>query len=104
MQIQPVEDAMHQERMQWAPVVTVWATMKPYKSSEVSFLAKKKPEVTHRIYVRYRKGITSDMRIQYGERLFAIAGPPLDIDEKHELLEIQAEEVFAHAAHGPYLK
>ena len=95
--IAPVEDAMHQSKMQWTPVHTVWATVKPYKSSEAAFMSKRKPEVTHRFYVRYRKDLTADMRIRYGERLFEIAGPPLDIDEKHELLEIQAEEVFERA-------
>ena len=27
-------------------------------------------------------------------RIFTIEGPPLDIDERHELLEIQCKEVF----------
>ena len=46
------------------------------------------------MYVRFRKDITAEMRILYHGRIFQIAGTPIDLDEKHELLEIQCEEVF----------
>ena len=49
------------------------------------------------MYVRFRKDITAEMRILYHGRMFQIAGPPIDLDEKHELLEIQCEEVFENA-------
>lgn len=89
-----LEDDMGQEVAGWEELKTVWATVKPFKSSEGKFMAKLKPEVTHRIYVRYRKDVTSDMRILYHGRIFEIAGPPIDVDERHEMLEIQCEEVF----------
>lgn len=87
-------DDMGQDKVGWEDYKTIWATVKPYKSSEYNFMGKLKPEITHRIYVRYRKDITSDMRILYHGRILAITAPPLDIDERHELLEIQCEEVF----------
>lgn len=90
----PVEDDMGQSKSEWRNYKTVWATVKPYKSSESGFMSKLKPEVSHRIYVRYRGDITADMRIWYHGRVFEIAGPPIDVDERHELLEIQCEEVF----------
>ena len=89
-----VEDDMGQSKTTWTEYKTVWATVKPYKSSESTFMSKLKPEVTHRIYVRYRDNITADMRIYYHGRIFEIAGPPLDMDEEHEMLEIQCKEVF----------
>lgn len=89
-----VEDDMGQSRSEWRDFKSAWATVKPYKSSETGFMGKLKPEVTHRIYIRFRPGITSEMRIKYRNRIFEIAGPPLDIEERHELLEIQATEVF----------
>lgn len=87
-------DDMGQDKGVWQVYRSVWATVKPYKSSEYNFMSKLKPEVSHRIYVRYRADITADMRILYHGRIFEIAGPPIDIDEKHELLEIQCVEVF----------
>lgn len=87
-------DDMEQDKGGWKDHKTVWATVKPYKSSESSFMSKLKPSVTHRIYIRHRKDITADMRIRYHGRIFEISGPPLDMDERHEILEIQCEEVF----------
>lgn len=94
MNFATTEDEMGQEKGEWTKYRSVWATVKPYKSSEYSFMGKLKPEVSHRIYVRYRTDITAEMRILYHGRTFEISGPPIDIDEKHELLEIQCEEVF----------
>lgn len=90
-------DDMGQSKVRWTEHVTVWATVKPYKSTEYRFVNKLKPSVTHRVYVRFRYDITSDMRIKYSERIYEISGPPLDVDERHELLEIQCEEVFDNA-------
>ena len=91
---EPFVDGMGQDRFEWKEYKTVWATVKPYKSSEYNFMGKLKPEVSHRVYVRFRNDITANMRIRYHGRIFEIAGPPIDIDERHELLEIQCVEVF----------
>lgn len=93
-QIMTDTDEMGRDKVSWTDYKTIWATVKPYKSSEYNFMGKLRPDATHRFYVRYRSDITPDMRILYHGRTFAIMGSPLDLDEKHELLEIQAEEVF----------
>ena len=49
------------------------------------------------MYIRFRKDITADMRILYQGHMFSIAGPPLDMDYTHRMLEIQCEEVFESA-------
>ena len=85
---------MGQTRHVYQEYKTVWATVKPVKSTEVNFVGKLTPDVTHRFYVRYRTDITADMRLRYGKHIFDIAGPPLDVNDAHELLEIQGEEVF----------
>ena len=89
---QDAKDELGQDCKRYEDYKTVWATIKPTKATEANFIGKLKPEVTHRIYVRYRDDITADMRIVYHGRLLYLAGPPIDVDEKHELLEIQAEE------------
>lgn len=88
------EDENGNAKVEWADFKTIWATVKPFKSSEYNFMGKLKPEVTHRIYVRYRNDIKPEMRIKYHGRIFEISGTPLDIDEAHKILEIQAQEVF----------
>ena len=62
------EDEMGQDKSEWKKYRTVWATVKPYKASEYNFMSKLKPEVTHRMYIRFRKDITADMRILYQGR------------------------------------
>ena len=94
LRLETSEDEMGQDKSEWKKYRTVWATVKPYKSSEYNFMSKLKPEVTHRIYIRFRKDITADMRIQYQGHIYSIAGPPLDMDNQHRMLEIQCEEVF----------
>ncbi len=88
------KDEMGQDKPVWEDWKTLWATVKPMKSTEYKFIEKLAPEVTHRIYIRYRPGVTADMRIIYHGRTLNIAGPPVDVDERHELLEIQAEEAY----------
>ncbi len=94
------EDDMGQTKTEWAPYRSVWATVKPFKSSESAFMGKLKPETTHRFYVRYNQYVTADMRILYHGRTFEISGSPIDIDERHEILEIQATEVFEREQYG----
>lgn len=89
------EDEIGNTKVGWQDYKTVWATVKPYKSSEVNFMGKLKPDVTHRFYVRYRDDIYPDMRIKYRGRVFEIVGV-VDMEEQHRLMEIQAQEVFEH--------
>ncbi len=95
----PGEDDLGQDKNSYEDVFTVWATVKPSKASEFNFIGKVKPEVTHRIYVRYRPGITADMRIIYNRRTLYLSAPPVNVDEKYELLEIQAEERFENGGY-----
>lgn len=94
LRMETEEDEMEQSKSEWKEYCTVWATVKPYKSSEYNFMEKLKPEVTHRMYIRFRKDISADMRILFRGHTYAISGPPLDMDDQHRMLEIQCEEVF----------
>lgn len=95
------KDEMGQDKLVWEDWKTLWATVKPMKSTEYKFIEKLAPEVTHRIYIRYLPGVTADMRIIYHGRTLNISSPPVDIDERHEILEIQAEEVFEGELYQP---
>lgn len=97
--LETVQDEMGQNKSTWRNYKTVWGSMKAYKSSEHNFMGKLKPEVTHRVYVRYREDITADMRIFYKGHTYAIAGSPLNVNDARELLEIQCEEVFENGGY-----
>jgi SPP1 family predicted phage head-tail adaptor len=88
-----VYDELGQDSVGWADYKTVWATVTPYKASDVNVMSKSVESVTHRIYVRYHDWITPDMRIDFHGRIFEMAGPPVDMDEAHTIMELQCTEV-----------
>ena len=77
----------------WSDYKTVWAEVKPLKGEEYWASQQVNAEVTHRITIRYLDGITSEMRIKFGDRYFSIE-PPLNPDEKNiELVMLCKENV-----------
>ena len=50
-------------------------------------------ELTHRVKIRYRPGVTADMRILYGSRVLEVIAPPIDEDERHQWIILKCREV-----------
>ena len=77
----------------WVTYATVWAEIKPARGTEYVDAGTNKTEsdITHTIKMRYIRGITPDMRISYGGRIFKIE-VPRDIDERNREIIIQAKE------------
>lgn len=82
------ENELKQLRQRLKAVATVWASVEPKSSRERLEANKERPELTYVVTVRYRKGITSDMYIQYDGKLLEIKAPPRNIRESNEMLEI----------------
>lgn len=79
----------------WSDVATVWAEIIPLRQgSERMFAIQQQMQVTHRVIMRYREGITADMRISYAGRAFNIRSVS-DVQERKTILEIYAEEGVA---------
>ena len=49
-------------------------------------------EATTRIWIRYRTGITADMRAVLGSRVFSLVAPPIDWRDRHEFLQLMCSE------------
>lgn len=74
----------------WFDVDTVWAQVSPVSGRE--YLSQVRDTmVSHKIYCRYRAGITTRMRIKFGDRTFRIISV-LNWDERNEGLTIMCEE------------
>lgn len=74
----------------WLDVCTVWAQISPVSGKE--YLSQvRETMVTHKIYCRYRAGITPRMRIKFKDRIFRIVSI-LNWDERNEGLTIMCEE------------
>ena len=74
----------------WIDVATTWAQISPVSGRE--YLTQiRETMVTHKVYCRYRPGITPRMRIKFGERFFQIISV-LNWEERNEGLTIMCEE------------
>lgn len=79
----------------WVDGVTVWGSVKPVSAGEVRAGLAAQHEISHRIVIRYRTGITSGMRAKLGTRVFDLTGVR-DIEDRAEYLEITALEGKSH--------
>ncbi len=95
---QPVEiaDGAGGLMRNWSAVATVWAEIIPQRTGggEAVFAEQIEAASTHRITLRYRSGITPDMRIQYDGRVFNIR-QITNVEQANILLVIEAEEGVA---------
>jgi SPP1 family predicted phage head-tail adaptor len=70
---------------------SVRAAVEPMTGKEYAEAQKIRAETTYNITTRYVKGITSDMKIRFGEKEFDIVSI-LNIGERNEQLKIVASE------------
>jgi SPP1 family predicted phage head-tail adaptor len=80
---------------EWRDVKSSWAMIKTIQGREYYQAASVQAENTTRFVIRYTIGIDNRMRIKYGERIFDIAAPPINDDEKNSTLTIIAKEVIS---------
>ena len=78
----------------WVTKLRAYAFIDPIKGREFYAAQQAQSAVTHKIIIRYRKGITSDLRIKCGKRLFTLEAPPIDFGERHEELMLMVTEVL----------
>lgn len=77
----------------WADTATVWGHVAPLSGREATYAQSLAGEVSHKVTIRYRAGITPRQRVQYGDRVFEVSAV-LDPDEKHEQLELYCTELL----------
>ncbi|GEB79225.1 head-tail adaptor protein [Desulfovibrio desulfuricans] len=56
----------------WVDVDTLWAEVQPLTGKAYMAAKQAQSDVSHRVRIRFREGITPDMRIQFGTRIFQI--------------------------------
>lgn len=70
----------------WEDAFTLRVGIFPISGREALTEEVRKGEITHRIHLRYMKGIDNTMRIKFGERIFEIISPPINaFEQNHEL-------------------
>ena len=76
----------------WALVAVVWAWVAPLAGREFFAAEHVQSEITHRVRLRYRAGITSEMRVVYAGRVLMIQSV-IDRGERRRELELMCREV-----------
>ena len=85
------QDAAGFETREWMTVHTVWADIAPVSGKEYMASNRETAEITNKIYIRFRSGIKSTMRIKHGDRIFEIES--VLGDKRSGMLTIMAREV-----------
>lgn len=73
----------------------VYASIEPVSGREAFLAQQHLSEVTHKVRIRYRSGITAKMRVQYGSRTFDIRAVMNFEERNRELLLLCTEGVNA---------
>lgn len=63
---------------EWKDVCTVWAEVNCTDSKAVDANGAIQHEGLYRFYIRWRPGITAEMRVVWQGRVFLLVGPPAD--------------------------
>lgn len=69
----------------------IYASVEPLSGSEQWRADQVQASVTHKVTIRYLAGVTSKMRIKFGERYLKIASVK-NLDERNRTLEVMCTE------------
>jgi SPP1 family predicted phage head-tail adaptor len=75
----------------WQDVATLWASVEPLSGREFFANAEMQGELTARVRLRYRPGVTPKMRLQYDGRIFEIQSV-MNVNEDDVELELMVAE------------
>ena len=76
----------------WEDVLTLRVAIFPISGREALTEEVRKGEISHRINLRYMKGIDNTMRIKFGDRIFEIISPPINANEQNHELWLMCKE------------
>lgn len=83
-----LNDAAGSQKPVWVDVYSVYAAIKPLSGRELIVSQAENSEISVRIVIRYRAGITASMRIVYQNTIYAIVAPPINTDMRSTELQI----------------
>lgn len=76
----------------WQNVVTVWAAVEPLSAREFIAAQAGQSEITARVKIRYRAGITAGMRLLHKGQAYNIHGVLPDLDSGIEHLTLPVSQ------------
>ena len=89
-----MQSASGQPVGEWKDVCTIWAQVECTDSRTVDGDGYTQHEGLYRFYIRWRKGITANMRVKWDDRIFTLVGPPADWKTERTGLTLIAKELI----------
>jgi len=86
-------DAYGEEAIEWTTYATVWAAIEPLQGQERFGAQQVKATTSHRVIIRYVKGVKAEDRVLYGSRALEI-NQVLNPDERNQQLTLICSEVI----------
>jgi SPP1 family predicted phage head-tail adaptor len=80
-------DADGQQLTTWSDVCTTWASIEPAAGRELLMGQAMQSEITHRVTIRWRTGVTSAMRVLYQGTPYNVHAV-IDVEMRHHALEL----------------
>ncbi len=77
----------------WTNFKTVYAGLDPLQGKAYFEANRQNTDVTIRIYIRYLAGITPDMRVKFGDRIFEIISI-INIGERNKEMHLMCKEAL----------
>lgn len=75
------------EVVTWGDVATVWARVEPIRGNEFFSAAQMQDATDHRVTIRYRSGVTRELRVLWRDQPLDIVGV-IDVGARRENLEL----------------
>jgi SPP1 family predicted phage head-tail adaptor len=76
----------------WEDAFTARVGIFPISGREALYEDVRQSEISHRIVLRYIKGVDTTMRIKFGQRIFEIISPPVNARERNDELLLFCKE------------
>lgn len=86
-----VQDTFGEADVTWSTYIQAWASIEPLRGREALEAMSLQQEVTHRVRMRHRDGVTPDMRISHDGRTFNIRSVR-NLWERDKTIEMMVQE------------
>lgn len=75
----------------WSQIAQVWCAVRPLSGAEDAATGRLVPTLRHEVWMRWRDGVSADMRLTLGGRVLAITAV-MDPDGRRQFLRLACEE------------
>jgi len=89
-----VQNSFGEEVITWVDLATVWASVEPLRGREFLDGKMLTAEITTRIRIRERDGISPEMRAVFGSKIYDILAV-VHIEEREREIDLMCQEIIA---------